>query len=351
MKDKDTISRDLKTLELNDDASWADIEASYQILLKRYVIGSLSSYGLLQIPDRNRFIESLGKAYLRLLQTFNDPKSINSHQDPSTKNTPPAIELQPAHHNQRNEIIESDYSVKSKHIERLSPPSSHSVFKHQDKLESEFATVIETCNHTTYVHQENALHRTTKSIQSPLSGSAGLSSPLSGSAGLSSPLSGSAGLSSPMALTSPATINRAYTSEGTLLNNYEIRQMKSNTLGVTTITTMQENIQNSGDEDNTPHQMDVGSPRPSKNVTNSITLQQCRENKRLSISEVADQSGLLEEDILCIEQKYYERFASSRQLQAMIESYAKALDLDARPIIKNVLSDYWQQKHRNRDRF
>lgn len=58
----------LRVLELEESATWTDIEEAYQRLLARYSSQSLASYGLLRLADRHKLLEAIGKAYLRLSQ-------------------------------------------------------------------------------------------------------------------------------------------------------------------------------------------------------------------------------------------------------------------------------------------
>jgi hypothetical protein len=58
--------QDLRLLELPNDASLTDIEEAYRVLLRRYALTSLPSYGLLRVEDRTRFVQGIRDAYTRL---------------------------------------------------------------------------------------------------------------------------------------------------------------------------------------------------------------------------------------------------------------------------------------------
>ena len=58
--------QDLRLLELPNDASFAEVEEAYRVLLRRYALTSLPSYGLLRVEDRTRFVQGICDAYTRL---------------------------------------------------------------------------------------------------------------------------------------------------------------------------------------------------------------------------------------------------------------------------------------------
>ncbi len=68
MREEEKRAQALLVLELDEGASWGDVESSYQRLLRLYSNHSLASYGLFRREERHTFLEALGKAHLRLKQ-------------------------------------------------------------------------------------------------------------------------------------------------------------------------------------------------------------------------------------------------------------------------------------------
>ena len=68
-----TRIQDLRLLELDVEANWADVEEAYRCLMRRYSIGGLASYGLLRVEDRRRFLLMLQEAYQRCKASENLP--------------------------------------------------------------------------------------------------------------------------------------------------------------------------------------------------------------------------------------------------------------------------------------
>ena len=70
---------DLRLLELKDGASFREINQAYQKLIQRYGMGSLPSYGLFNMSQRQRFLNLLQDAFKRLVAS---ERNVHSH-DPA----------------------------------------------------------------------------------------------------------------------------------------------------------------------------------------------------------------------------------------------------------------------------
>jgi hypothetical protein len=71
----DKATRNYQLLELQEGATLEEIESAYRMLLHRYGAGSLASYGLLRVKERQRFLSALKEAYQQLVRPLRGSSS------------------------------------------------------------------------------------------------------------------------------------------------------------------------------------------------------------------------------------------------------------------------------------
>lgn len=70
MREDEKRKQALLILELDEQATWDEVEHSYQRLLRLYGSHSLASYGLLRQGDRHKLLDGIGRSYLRLKESW-----------------------------------------------------------------------------------------------------------------------------------------------------------------------------------------------------------------------------------------------------------------------------------------
>ena len=74
MRDEEKQIQALYVLELDEQATWNEVEESYQRLMQRYSNQSLASYGLLRREERHKLLEGIGRSFLRLKESWRNTR-------------------------------------------------------------------------------------------------------------------------------------------------------------------------------------------------------------------------------------------------------------------------------------
>ncbi len=98
MRDPELIKRDLKFLELEEEATLADLKIAYAKILRRYGHQKLPSYGLLRLEERKKLLQAFQKAYEALYEDLSSLEKHASPSSPSAPSSPDAPPSSPPHH-------------------------------------------------------------------------------------------------------------------------------------------------------------------------------------------------------------------------------------------------------------
>jgi DNA-binding XRE family transcriptional regulator len=319
-----TRIQDLRLLELDVEANWADVEEAYRCLMRRYSIGGLASYGLLRVEDRRRFLLMLQEAYQRLRTSANE-----TFVDDSPRSQPSFPDLTPfsgspetARALEEKEQGESRSASRffSAEAESSAAEGSERSFKerHDPSAQSTQGRAVEKVAHPKAARDRQA-EEPFPSLR-PQSQAFRLVVPRSDvsmntDAKSNAPMNTDAKPGAPM--------------------NTGIKQIVSSKADVGSSASSKADVRLSEQVQTEEVQTLWNGPFSGER------LRQIREERSISLEKVAQRCGVSKEYIAALEAEHYGMLGASRQVRAVLTTYARVMDVEARKVLIDYLASYW----------
>lgn len=343
-----TRIQDLRLLELDAQANWADVEEAYRCLMRRYSIGGLASYGLLRVEDRRRFLLMLQEAYQRLRTSANEtfvddaPRSQPSFPDL----TPFSVSPEAARLLEEREGGDPRSSPRLFSAEAESPAA--------EELERSFKERQDPSSQSTQ-GQRNEQVRHPKAAEKPQAKEAFLSlRPQTQDIRLVVPMSGASRNTDakPSGPTNATGNTDAKPSGPTNKNakpsapmNLEFRPTASTRagFGLSTSSKADVGLSASIETETRPSEQVQIEEAPSlwNGPFSGQRLRQIREERSISLEDVAQHCGVSKDYLAALEAEHYAMLGSSRQVRAALTAYARAIDVEVRKVLIDYLASYW----------
>ena len=96
---QDTLSKDYKLLDLDDNATSQEARRAYHRMKALYAEGSLATYSLLTVEERDKILDNIERAYMRI------SREIDSHLPTPYLLSPPTMQHRQAPLN-RTKVLE-----------------------------------------------------------------------------------------------------------------------------------------------------------------------------------------------------------------------------------------------------
>lgn len=299
----------LHILELDEHATWSQVDAAYQHLMARYHANSLASYGLLRPPERHKLLEAIGKAYGRLYQMrslFPPERHPDSPGDTPGESSPVLPER----------TVEADL------------PKTFGLSSHEKNIPKDAEVQREP-------HPSKSTDKSTDQSTETTSVAAGHKA---------------------------ATMRGVVREQGNTVSFDKDVGSQTSQPQLRSLEGEQRSVRSGaffpGHVSSNPRLLAVSQPEnavqqesvlvlsSSQEHANGVStygdvLRQARDSHRISVEELAQQLACFPHELQALERDDYQHVVSSKGLKKLVERYADLVGLDRQQLVIQILSAYW----------